>query len=186
MGQNAFIDAQPAGNYSRRIELKMNMTNIIEHLGKEAAAYKEFISVLQQETECLVSRDYKGLYEAAGAKEALLSRIQRLMGARAALLKAFAQSLSLEGPAEEAISAMLGSVPPEQKKAFIKNQSIVSNFIDTIKEVSRVNSLVIRNSLEHINKTLGFFGNFMPGVVYKPSGAFGEIPMKGSRLSEGA
>src|SRR3989337_2615754 len=115
----------------------MNMTNIIEHLGKEACAYKEFISVLQQETECLVSRDYKGLYEAAGAKEALLSRIQRLVDARAGLLKAFANSLSIDGPAEKAISAMLGSVPPGQKEEFIKNQSIVSNLIDTIKEVNR-------------------------------------------------
>jgi len=164
----------------------MNMTNIIEHLGKEAAAYKEFISVLQQETECLVSRDYKGLYEAAGAKEALLSRIQRLVDARASLLKAFASSLSLEGPAEKAVSAMLASVQPEQKAAFIKSQLIVSNLLDTIKEVNRVNSLVIKGSLEHINKTLGFFGNFMPGIVYKPSGAFGEMQMKGSRLSEGA
>ena len=164
----------------------MDMTNIIEHLGKEAVAYKEFISVLQQETGCLVSRDYKGLYEAAGAKEALIARIQRLVDARAGLLKAFANSLSLEGPAENAISSMLGAVSPDQKKAFIKNQSIVSNLIDTIKEVSRVNSLVIKGSLEHINKTLGFFGNFMPGAVYKPSGAFGDIPMKGSRLSEGA
>lgn len=164
----------------------MNITDITEHLDKEAGAYKEFISVLQKETECLVSRDYKGLYEAAGAKEALLTRIQKLVDRRSALIEGCARAMSIDCPPSDLISSILASASEGQREAFINSQSAVSNLIDTIKEVNRVNSLVIKGSLEHINKTLGFLGNFMPGSVYKPSGAFGEIPMKGSRLSEGA
>jgi len=163
----------------------MDMTNIIEHLGRESAAYKEFILLLQRETECLISRDYKGLYEAAGSKEALMARIQRLVSARAGLISSFAASLGMAGQTDGVVSSLLASVPESQKEAFIKAQSEATNLIDTIKEVSRVNSLVIKDSLEHINKTLGFFGNFMPGSVYSPSGAFGKVPIKGSRLSEG-
>lgn len=164
----------------------MDITHIIDHLATEASVYKEFISVLQQETECLISRDYKRLYETVGSKESLLARIRKMTGGRAALLSGSARRLGMEGAGKDAIAAVVDSAPPAQKEEFRKQQDIVCSLIDTIQEVNRVNSLVIKGSLEHINKTLGFFGNFMPGSVYKPSGAFGELSLKGSRLSEGA
>jgi flagellar biosynthesis/type III secretory pathway chaperone len=165
----------------------MDITHIINHLGSEATAYKEFIAVLQEETECLVSRNYKGLYETAGNKQALLSRIKKLNETRAALLARSARGLdaSADGTAA-AVSAIIDSAPPHQKEEFLRLHDSLGSLIDTIHEVNKVNSLVIKGSLEHINKTLGFFSNFMPGTVYKPTGAFGDISLKGSRLNKGA
>ncbi|MFQ5736256.1 MAG: flagellar protein FlgN [Thermodesulfobacteriota bacterium] len=163
----------------------MEIAHITDHLSQEASAYKEFISVLQRETECLVGRDYKGLYETVAGKEALIARVRKLGERRQALLADCARSLGMEGADEDVVSAIVERATGPQKEEFLKLQNIIGSLIDTIHEVNRVNSLVIKGSLEHLNKTLGFFGNFMPGSVYKPNGAFGEIPLKGSRLSEG-
>ncbi len=164
----------------------MNISRLTDHLAVEASTYKEFISVLQQETECLVTRDYRGLYEAVSGKETLLARISKLVDERGRLLSSAASELGVECSGEEAAAAVSGALAGAQREEFDGYRAMIGSLIDSVREVNRVNSLVIRSSLENINKTLGFFGNFMPGSVYKSTGAFGQVPLKGSRLNEGA
>lgn len=158
---------------------------VAEHLKKEIALYKEFISVLQKETENIIGRDYKGLYETVGLKEHLIIRIESAGRSRLQLMSEAASSLGIQG--EPNLSSIIERTVGRVKEDLRECQSTVLSLLDSIREINKLNSMVVRESLDNINKTLGFLGNFMPATVYNPAGAFeGSYSVKGSRLSEGA
>lgn len=160
------------------------MRPIIDHLAKEMSLYKELITVLQKETEDLVGRDYRGLYETVSAKEQILLRIQSAGNLRNRLIKEAA--LKAGAPAET-LSSLIERMEEGPAKDELKNlQSSIVSFIESIQEINKVNSLIVKGSLENINKTLGFLSNFMPASNYKATGTFDGVAIKGSRLSEGA
>lgn len=162
----------------------MEITFLAEHLKKEIGLYKEFITVLQKETEDIVGRDYKGLYETAGLKEGLIIRIERAGRSRGALMHEAAVSLGVGG--ELKMTSIIDKVSGSLRDDLAKSQSTILSLLESIKEINRLNSLVVKESLDNINKTLGFLGNFMPAAVYNPTGALeGTYSVKGSRLSEG-
>ncbi len=163
----------------------MDIMLVAEHLKKEIGLYKEFITVLQKETENIVGRDYKGLYETAGLKEGLIIRIERAGRSRASLMHEAASSLGIQG--ELKLSSVIEKVSGRIREDLMESRSTILSLLESIREINKLNSLVVKESLDNINKTLGFLGNFMPATVYNPTGAFeGTCSAKGSRLSEGA
>lgn len=163
----------------------MEIKFVAEHLKKEIGLYKEFIAVLQKETENIVGRDYKGLYETAGLKEGLIIRIERASRSRAVLMHEAAATLGIQG--ETKLSFIIEKLSGDLKEELLESQATILSLLESIKEINSLNSLVVKESLDNINKTLGFLGNFMPATVYNPTGAFeGSYSVKGARLSEGA
>lgn len=164
----------------------MGLQPFTGHLKNEITLYKELISILHKETENLVNRDYKGLYDTVAQKEHILTSLEALGRVRVRLMHDAAVFLGIEGPGEANLSAII-ECAGEEKEELSDCQSTILSLIEGIKEINKVNSLVVKGSLENINKTLGFLGNFMPASTYKPSGAFdGGLTVKGSRFSEGA
>ncbi|MBI5643135.1 MAG: flagellar protein FlgN [Deltaproteobacteria bacterium] len=165
----------------------MEIKLILDHLKKETALYKEFIGILQKETENLVNRDFKGLYETVALKEHALKRIESLGTLRAKLIKNGGAALGVRPGAKGEVTLMMVIEALGERRVEIEaERNIIISLIESIKEINKVNSLVVTGSLENINKTLGFLGNFLQTSVYKPSGAFEGFSPKGSRLSEGA
>jgi flagellar biosynthesis/type III secretory pathway chaperone len=163
----------------------MEMNPVIEHLKKEIDLFKEFISVLQKETENIVGRDYKGLYDTVGLKEHLITRIETAGGLRAKLIGEAAEALGVKN--DPSLTALIEKTSGVVKDSLKECQSTLLTLLDSVMEISRLNAVVVRESLDNINKTLGFLGNFMPATVYNPAGSFaGSYSLKGSRLSEGA
>lgn len=166
----------------------MDLSAIEAHLTKEESLYKELVSVLQAETENLVSRDFRALYETVGRKEHVLKRIELASVERGRLVTEAARTLALKpGPENEsALSAVIERSGPS-KAALESKRNIIISLIESIKELNHLNGLVVKGSLDNINKTLGFLGNFLQSGVYRQSGAFdGFGAVKGSHLSEGA
>ncbi|MEK6531445.1 MAG: flagellar protein FlgN [Deltaproteobacteria bacterium] len=162
----------------------MELKLLIGHLSKETELFKEFVSVLQKETENLVGRDYKGLYETISRKEHLLIRFEVLSSARQELMQAAAKSLGIAGDVNlSRIIEMSGGVDRAEIKRL---QTTILTLLDSIREINKLNSLVVKESIENINKTLGMLANFMPAGTYSQSGSYQGIAVKGSRLSEGA
>lgn len=163
----------------------MEINLVIEHLKKEIDLFKEFISVLQKETENIVGRDYRGLYDTVGLKENLISRIETAGGLRAKLIGEAAEALGVNG--EPSLTALIEKTSGVIEDTLRESQSTLLTLLESVIEISRLNTAVVRESLDNINKTLGFLGNFMPATVYNPAGSFaGSYSLKGSRLSEGA
>lgn len=160
------------------------MLAIIDHLKKEIALYKEFIPVLQSETENLIGRDYKGLYETVSQKEHLIVQLDSMGRQRQRLLRDAAEALGIKG--EVNLSAIIEKAGYPDNEELKRHQSMILSIFESVKEINKVNSLVVKGSLENIKKTLGFLGNFMHKANYKSSGAFEGIDLKGTRLSEGA
>lgn len=163
----------------------MDIRNLIGHLDKEAALFKELISILQKETENLVTRDYKGLYETVSQKEHLAMRISALGRTRQDLLSKAAIALGCCEGSAATLSSVIERAGLESGALEDCRKSILS-LTSSVKEINSLNSLVAGGSLDNINKTLGFLGNFLQTSVYKPTGAFAGFAVKGSRLSEGA
>lgn len=165
--------------------MNMDISGIPAHLRKEIELYKEFIPVLQKEMECVVARDYKTLYETIGAKESLLLRILAMGRKRSDMLNEAAMALGIKG--EVNLTAIMEKTQGPLKSEIGECQATILQLMETIKDLSRVNSITIANSLENIKKTLGFLSNFMPSASYGPTGAFdGGLTSKGVRLSKGA
>lgn len=163
----------------------MGPSAIKEHLEKEAALYKELISVLQKETQDLVGRDYKALYDTAARKETLVLRIQAMGAARARLFNEAAESLGMDKKGIN-LSSIISAITDGSEKRSLKGlQEKLISLADTIKELNSVNALVVKGSLDNIIKTLSFLGNFMPVSNYLPNGSKSGLVIKGAHLSEG-
>lgn len=160
------------------------MRTLTDHLNKETALYRELVEILQKETEDLISRDYRGLYDTVARKEQVLNRIAKAAPERLRLIKEAASQLGMTGAA--GLSAVIERVRGAEKEALMRARDMIVALIESAKEINTVNSLAIKDSLDNVKKTLGFLGNFLPGGTYKQSGAFDTASMKGSRLSEGA
>lgn len=161
----------------------MKIKDLTGHLKKEIAVYEELVGILQEETENLVSRDYKGLYDTSSRKEHIVLRIDCLGEVRLKLMNDAARSLGIDGFVN--LSVIIELVAAEEKEELRMCQSAILSLIEGIKELNKVNALVVKGSLENINKTLGLLGNFLPKSVYRPTGAFEPIIPKGFRLNKG-
>ena len=162
----------------------MAIKALIEHLDLERAVYMDLIAVLQAETDHLVNRDYKGLYDTVGRKEHLLLKIDSMGEVRAALLSRSAAAFGVDGFIN--LSAVIELLKAEEKEELKARQASILSLIDAIKEINKVNAVVVKGSLENINKTLGLLGNFLPRRNYRATGGLVPEAVKGSRLSEGA
>lgn len=160
------------------------MKHLIDQLKKEIALYNDFIAILHRETENLVSRDYKGLYDTVSIKEHLLVRIDGCSMEREKLLKEAASTLGITGTIN--LSAIIERTVPGHKKDLKDCQRAILALIDSIKEINTVNSHVVSASMENINKTLALIGSFQPRNVYQSNGAYAGLSVKGHRLCEGA
>ncbi len=162
----------------------MKIKSLTEHLKKEIAVYEDLVGILQEETENLVSMDYQGLYDTSSRKEHTVLRIDYMGEVRLKLMNDASRSLGIDGFVN--LSAIIELVAEREKEELRMCQSAILSLIEGIKELNKVNALVVEGSLENINKTLGLLGNFLPKNVYKPTGSFEPIESKGFRLNEGA
>jgi flagellar biosynthesis/type III secretory pathway chaperone len=163
----------------------MEIKDLTGHLNREIELFKDLISVLHRETECIAGRDYKGLYETVSQKEHLAMRINSAAGARQPLLKKCLAALGGD-PAQEANLTNLIDLAGSKGASLNECQKTILSLTSTIKEINSLNSLIIESSIENVIKTLGFLGNFMQPSTYKASGSFDGFAVKGTRLNEGA
>lgn len=163
----------------------MENENLIGHLKSEVELFKDLVAVLHRETECIVGRDYKGLYETVSQKEHLAMRIYAAAEARKPLLK---EALAVLGgaPAQEVNLTSLIELAGAKAPRLEECQKTLLSLGSTIKEINGLNTLIIESSMENVAKTLGFLGNFMQPSTYKATGSFDGFAVKGTRLSEGA
>lgn len=162
----------------------MEIQPLIEHLNKEISVYKEFIAILHSETENVVARDYKALYDTICGKEHLLARIGSFGGERRELMSAAARAGGLEGGAT--LTSIMEKAREPLRTELKGRQATIFSLIESIKEINKVNSIAIKGSLDNIRKTLGFLSSFIPNANYNPTGTFGGIEVKGGRLNKGA
>lgn len=155
-----------------------------QHLGKEISCYKDFIPVLQQETDNLINRDYKALYETVARKEGFLVKIASLGRTRIELMEEAAGEAGLSGD-DVKLSRIIENTDQPLSDELTELRSKVLSLMESINEISRVNTLVVEGSLENINKTLGLLSNLAANKTYSPKGAFHQMELKGSRLNEG-
>jgi len=164
----------------------MDLRALTNHLEMEAGLFKELIAILQTETENLIHRDYKGLYETIYRKDHTLVQIEVQGGVRLKLMEDAASRLGME-PVTDGVdlSSIIERVGGDEKDALMESQKRLLSLIETVMEINKLNSLVVKGSLENINKTLGFLGNFQPKSIYRSSGTFEGVSIKGSSLNEG-
>ena len=166
----------------------MRLDRLIERLRDEVALYEEFIATLQAETECLVSRDYRKLYDTVCRKEGVLARMCAGGQARLREMEAVAADMDLSGPVT--LTSILRSAEFlnwAEIRELKRLRDAASSLLDSIKEINKLNSLVAEGSLENINKALGLLRGFMPGSTYSSHGDYhGVLSRKGQTLIKGA
>ncbi|MBI5344097.1 MAG: flagellar protein FlgN [Deltaproteobacteria bacterium] len=161
----------------------MVIRQLIEHLEREIALYKELITALQKETENLVNRDYKGLYDTVNHKEHILVRIDSIGPSRIYLIQEAAKAIGIKD--RPSLSLIVERIESGASVELERCRRTAISLIESIQEINSLNSIVVKGSLDNINKTLGLLGNFLPSGVYTSNGAFGSINLKGYQLSEG-
>lgn len=161
----------------------MEMKPIIDHLVKETSLFEELVSILQKENEDLVCRDYKALYETVCQKEHILVRIQDMERVRIGLIEDAAARLGIPGQAT--LFNIIKKLDHAGKEELESRLSKILSIAESIKEINRVNSLIVEGCLDNVNKTLGFLGKFLNNNSYNTSGAFEGFAVKGTYLNEG-
>src|SRR3989304_4455964 len=164
----------------------MEIDRLIGHLNGEIRLCKELVSLLQKETEAIVSRDYRALYEIVGQKRPLVARVNALSEARAGFIRAALSFLGAPAEQEPSLAAVIEKAGSPAKQDIENCRSTLQTLASSVKELNSLNARVIENSLQNVKKTLGFLGNFLQPSVYKPGGKLDEFALKGSRLSKGA
>jgi len=163
----------------------MEITNLIGHLEMEADLFRELVSTLHRETECMVGRDYRGLHEVIGLKDHLAMRIGAAAQGRQKLLWDALSALGGMSEGEVNLSAVI-ALSGARSGELDEAQKTVLSLASTVKEVNALNSRLVESSLGNVVKTLSFLGNFMQPSTYRPTGSFEGFAVKGTRLSEGA
>jgi flagellar biosynthesis/type III secretory pathway chaperone len=163
----------------------MEIKDLIGQLDREIELFKDLISVLHRETECIVGRDYKGLYETVSQKDHLLKRIYSASEARTPAIKECLAAFGGQSSGEANLTALI-ELAGERAMGLEDCQKKLLSLTSTVKEINGLNSLIIESSMENVSRTLGFLGNFMQPSTYKSSGSFDGFAVKGTRLSEGA
>jgi flagellar biosynthesis/type III secretory pathway chaperone len=161
------------------------MDGLIGHLKIEIALCKDLIAVLQRETESIVARDYKALYEAACEKEGLVRKVNASAGARTRHVEEACAFLGIQADGGQHLDRIIerGGALASEIDGCLKT---LASLAASIRELNELNSLAISSSLENVKKTLGFLGNFLQPSAYKPGGGAEGLAFKGSRLSKGA
>lgn len=162
----------------------MELRHLCEHLEDEIELYKDFISMLHKETESIVSRDYKALYEITATKEVQIKKLDAMRARRALFVTKAAEALGIKG--DISLHAIIENSNQHAASKIEKFLQTLMSLAHSIKEINELNSLVVKGALENVNKTLGLFGGFAPSSTYNPSGAMEGPSIKGSRLCEGA
>lgn len=169
----------------------MDLRPLIDHLEVEIKLYKELITVLQKETEDLVTRDYETLYNTVTRKESLLSQIASLTVKRFEVIEGVASLVGLKGEAKlseiiERVERIPGVAKVKEFKELKGTTETIVTLLESIKDINKVNKIAVEGSLDNINKTLNFIGSFFNANAYNPSGVSETMDFKGGRLSEGA
>lgn len=164
----------------------MEIERLIGQLNAEIRLCKELVSLLQRETEAIVSRDYRALYEIVGQKEHLVMRVNSQSDARADFIRAALSFLGAPEGQETSLAAVIERADGRLKHEIEDCRSTLQTLASSIKELNGLNARVIENSLDNVKKTLGFLGNFLQPSVYRPGGKMDELALKGSRLNKGA
>lgn len=131
----------------------MEITFVAEHLKKEIGLYKEFTEVLQKETENLVGRDYKGLYETACLKEGLIIRIKRASRSRGVLMHEAAATLGIQGDAK--LSSIIEKLSGDFKEELLESRATILSLFERIKEINSLNSVVVKEFLSEAVSAVG-------------------------------
>ncbi len=161
----------------------MKIRPVIDHLVKETSLFEELVSILQKENEDLVCRDYKALYETVSKKELLLVRIQNMERTRSRLIEEAAASLGISAQAN--LFSIIKKVNHAEKEELESRLSKILSIAESIKEINRVNGLIVAGCLDNVNKTLGFLGKFLTNNNYNTSGVFKGFAAKGTYFNEG-
>jgi hypothetical protein len=133
----------------------------MEHLKAEAALYKDLIEILRTETDNLVNRDYKGLYDTVCRKEHILVKIDSMGEVRKTLLTDVSASLGIDGFVN--LSAVIELLTGRERDELKGSQGTVLSLINSILEIKKVNAILSKGSLDNMNKALVLHGGFMLG-----------------------
>lgn len=144
----------------------MAIQSFIKHLKTEASVYEDLIALLRVETENLVNRDYRGLYETVTRKEHLLMKIDSLGDLRATHLNNAAASLGVYGFVN--LSAIIEFMNGDEREELNRCRSSILALIHTIKEINKVNETAVKGSLHNMKKTLKLLGTLGTEPVKMP------------------
>ena len=161
----------------------MEIKAVIDHLARETSLFEELVSILQKENEDLVCRDYKALYETVCKKEHILVRIQDMERMRLRLVEEAAARLGI--PAQANLLSIIKKAKHAEKVELENRLSKILTIAESIKEINRINGLIVKGCLDNVNKTLGFLGKFLTNNSYNTSGVFKGFAAKGTYFNEG-
>lgn len=148
----------------------MGGASLAERLFMETDLYLELQSVLEDERRAIIERDYQGLQDLLGRKDALVTRISRLAEERGRVVgHGKGPDMVAGGPSRDA---------SEARRALIAAMK-------TVRTMNTRNRLLIRTSLNNVKSTLDLIESFCTAGTYCPNGNVRAKPLKGVSLNKG-
>ena len=145
--------------------------------------YIKLQSVLEEERNAVIARDYKSLYDILSSKETILSDISEISAGRSALVASMLDNKGASG--RKGLNALIGRSEGEEKSTLTVSVENLSESMESVAAKIKSNSLLIGASLVNLGRSLDFLEAFFIRGTYQSTGLVGGAALKGMRLRKG-
>lgn len=142
--------------------------NLLEVLEKEVDLYKDFLSLLQIERQCMTDLSLDRLHECSNQKETLILNLQILEEARKDII-----ILILNGhySTPPTLAKIIETAPVRYKKGLEACRSNLISLINSIREINQINGILAERVINYTRNSLAFLNRLAHELpVYHASG----------------
>ncbi len=145
--------------------------------------YIELQSVLEEEREAVMKRDYQRLYEVVSKKDSILTGLSGLASSRSALVDNMLKER--EDVVDRGLKTLIGLQSGAERRALQDARDSLAGVRKKVGVLNERNRELIGASLGALGHAIDFLESFTSGGTYLSTGLRGGKSLKGVRLRKG-
>ncbi len=144
-------------------------SDLLEILEKEVGLFRDFLSLLQRERQCMIDLSLDKLHDCHNEKETIIFNLTVLEDARSELIYDIHGNHN-SGTAP-VLSAIIEKAPLRYKKGMESCQSNLKSLVESIKEINQINGILADRAINYTRNSLSFLNRLISQLpVYHSSG----------------
>lgn len=154
-------------------------SDLLEILEREVTMFRDFLSLLQKERQCMIDLSLDKLYECHNQKETIIFNLRVLEDARAELISEIHDNNQADPAAT--LSVVIDKAPLRYKKGMEACRSNLRSLVESIKEINQINGILADRAINYTRNSLSFLNRLVSQLpVYQASGRIGQETVVGT------
>lgn len=154
-------------------------SDLLEILEKEVGLFRDFLTLLQRERQCMIDLSLEKLHECHNHKETLIFNLKVLEDARVEIISGINGNAQTDSA--DTLSVIIDKAPLRYKRGMETCQSNLKSLVDSIREINQINGILADRAINYTRNSLSFLNRLMSQLpVYHQSGRIAQESMVGT------